>query len=130
MDISQAFDKTLKDFNLTAREVAEKAGIREGVISKFRNSRQTVQTDTLDKLLNALNNEAKIYFCSLLVEKKIDLDLIIAEMDNVTLSKLLLIASERINPKENPKEENSSDNKITESDDKKDKNEVFATEFK
>lgn len=120
MDIARAFDKTLKDLNLSAREVAEKAGLREGVISKFRNYRQTVQTDTLDKLLGALDDEAKIYFCSLLVEKDIDLEMIVSRMDVATISKLLLIIADRISPQENKqakdKNQESEDIKIESND--------------
>lgn len=98
MDISQALDKTLKDCSLSAREVAEKAGIDEGVISKFRNSRKRVYTDTLDKILGALNDEAKIYLFGLLLGKEINLKMIVAGMDAATLSELLLIIADRISP--------------------------------
>lgn len=100
MDIAGAFDKTLKHCKLSAREVAERAGMDEGVVSKFRNRRQRIYTDTLEKLLDGLNDEAKIYFFSLLFGKKIDLEMIVADMDDATVSNLFLIAANKISSKQ------------------------------
>jgi len=130
LNISPAFDKTLKRFNLSAKELAEKAGVTEGVISKFRNSRKRVYTDTLDKLLGALSKEAKIYFFSLLIEEAIDLDLIIARMDNSTLSKLLFIAADKINPEkkqETSKRDTESENLQIQEDDREDQTQVVVS---
>lgn len=123
MDISQAFDKTLKDLNLSAREIAEKAGIGEGVISNFRNSRKRVYTDTLDKLLAALSDEAKIYFFGLLLGKEINLEMIVAGMDAATLSKLLFIIADKISPQE----KKQTRDKKAQPEDKTNKNQVVVT---
>jgi len=96
---------------LSAKEVAEKSGVTEGVISKFRNSKKTVQTDTLDKLLNALDKEAKIYFFSLLVEEELDIKMIVSQMDAATLSELLLVIADKIHPKKNSKSNEIADKK-------------------
>lgn len=129
MDISRSFDKTLKKFNLSAREVAQESGVTEGVISKFRNSRQTIQTDTFDKLMSVLSDEAKIYFFSLLLGKEINIEMLVSGMDAATLSELLLIIANKINPKkkkQTEKKDTKSEISTIEDSDQEDKARVIA----
>lgn len=129
MDISRSFDKTLKKFNLSAREVAQESGVTEGVISKFRNSRQTIQTDTFDKLMSVLSDEAKIYFFSLLLGKEINIEMLVSGMDAATLSELLLIIANKINPKkkkQTEKKDTKPEVSTIEDSDQEDKARVIA----
>ena len=66
MNLSEAFDKSLRKFKITAKWLSEKSGVSEKMISLFRNSRQRIYTDSLEKLINALPSEARLYFFSLL----------------------------------------------------------------
>ncbi len=62
MKISQAFDKTLKNFGINARRLSEQSGVSEKMISLFRNDRQRIYSDSFEKLLDALPLEARLYF--------------------------------------------------------------------
>ena len=98
MNLSQAFDKTLKDLNISARWLSRKSGVGERMISSFRNSRQRIYSDTLDKLIDALPLNAKKHFFGLLLGNKISLEELVAEMDEAGLSALLLLIAARISP--------------------------------
>ena len=69
MNLSEAFDKSLRKFKITARWLSEKSGVSEKMISLFRNSRQRIYTDSLEKLIDAFPPEARLYFFSLLSEE-------------------------------------------------------------
>ena len=62
MKISQAFNKTLKNFGINARRLSEQSGVSEKMISLFRNDRQRIYSDSFEKLLDALPLEARLYF--------------------------------------------------------------------
>ena len=71
MNISQAFDKTLKNFGINARRLSEQSGVSEKMISLFRNERQRIYSDSFEKLLDALPLEARLYFLIQLSEGKL-----------------------------------------------------------
>ncbi|NJL57251.1 helix-turn-helix transcriptional regulator [bacterium] len=62
MDFSSALDKTLKEFDITARELAARSGVAESSISRFRRGERDMHCDGLERLLAALPVEARNYF--------------------------------------------------------------------
>lgn len=68
MKISAAFDKTLEKFDISGKALALQSGVSEQMISGFRNDKQQIKTDSLEKLLLALTPEARNYFSFLLFE--------------------------------------------------------------
>jgi transcriptional regulator with XRE-family HTH domain len=65
MDYSQAFKRTLFEFGITGAELSRMSGVSPQQISAFRNGKQGVSTDTLQKLLEALDPKARAYFYQL-----------------------------------------------------------------
>lgn len=66
MKLSQAFDKTLRDFGINAKWLSERSGVSEKMISLFRNDKQRIYSDSLEKLLEALPGDARRYFFDLI----------------------------------------------------------------
>jgi transcriptional regulator with XRE-family HTH domain len=60
MNFSAAFDLTLKEFGLTGKSIATKAGLREATVSNFRNGGD-IRKESLEKLIEALPADAKQY---------------------------------------------------------------------
>jgi transcriptional regulator with XRE-family HTH domain len=71
LDISQAFNKTLKTFEIRAKDISEKSGVSEKQISMFRNGRQRLNSDALQSLLEVLPLEARLYFLIQLSEGRL-----------------------------------------------------------
>ncbi|WP_190554277.1 helix-turn-helix transcriptional regulator [Trichocoleus sp. FACHB-591] len=90
MNFSQALDRTLEEFGISAKWLAERAGVSQQMISQFRNGQQRVYNDSLEKMLAHLPSEAKQYFFSQLGASSSGLEAAIEEMDNDQLSHLLL----------------------------------------
>jgi transcriptional regulator with XRE-family HTH domain len=68
MNFSDSFDETLKQFKLTAKDLAGKSGVAESSISRFRRGEREIQSDSLERLISALPQDAKQYlFCKLLI---------------------------------------------------------------
>ena len=62
-----AFDRTLKEFGISAKWLSQKTGISQQSISKFRNGHCPMNTDNLQALLSQLPFEAKERFFTLLL---------------------------------------------------------------
>lgn len=68
MKFSEAFNQTLVEFNLSAKDIAQEAGIREATLSEYRNGKRQIHTDNLERLIQALPPDAKQYlFCKILI---------------------------------------------------------------
>ncbi len=65
MNSRDAFFQTLDRFGIVAAEVSRKSCVPPEVISKYRNSKQSLRLDTFDKMLNALPEEARFYYFAL-----------------------------------------------------------------
>lgn len=57
----EAFDLTVKQFNLKAKELAAQSGVSESSISRYRKGEQSLSTDALDNLMAALPHQARQY---------------------------------------------------------------------
>lgn len=66
MDPRDALDATIKHFGLTAKTLAEAAGIGDERLSKYRNKVQDMHSTTVFKLVAALPRTARFYFYSLI----------------------------------------------------------------
>jgi transcriptional regulator with XRE-family HTH domain len=64
MGYREAFDETVKFFDLRAADIADKSGVGENQISRFRNGKTDLQTSSLEKLIGSLPSNAKAYFYS------------------------------------------------------------------
>ncbi|NET57578.1 MAG: hypothetical protein F6K47_15865 [Symploca sp. SIO2E6] len=72
MDWGKAFDKTLREYKISARWLSEQISQRgksfsQQSISTFRNSKGPVTTDSLSLLLGELPIDAVLYFFSLVI---------------------------------------------------------------
>lgn len=65
MNFSLAFNLTLNQFDISAKDLAQRSGILEPTISRFRNGHQ-IKTETLSRLLECLTVHQRDYFFSLL----------------------------------------------------------------
>lgn len=63
----EAFDQTAVNFKITNVWFAEKAGVSESSISRFRRGKQNLSTDDLDVLLATLSEEERQFYYSLLL---------------------------------------------------------------
>jgi len=56
--ICNIFDQTLKRYRIRATALSERAGVSNGLISDFRRGRKATTTDTLEKILEAMEELA------------------------------------------------------------------------
>ena len=72
MDFSKAFDQTLVEFDLNARDIANESGVAEASISRFRSGKKDITTSSFGKLLSALPTDAQQHLCFKLLVKDMD----------------------------------------------------------
>jgi transcriptional regulator with XRE-family HTH domain len=81
MKIHQCFDRVLKQYNITGKQLSEVSGVTQAAISDFRNGKKNPGTDTLDRLLAALKEispQASLQLCFLMAGEEIDLVKLVA----------------------------------------------------
>lgn len=71
MKFAEAFRQTMFYFNLSGVEIAEKSGMSAAQISNFRHGKN-LRIDTLERILNALPPEAKVYMLNLVAQGSSD----------------------------------------------------------
>jgi transcriptional regulator with XRE-family HTH domain len=62
MTFANALKHTMTEFGLTGAQLAEKSGVSKNTVSAFRQGRQSLTVDNLEKLLGAMPQEARSYF--------------------------------------------------------------------
>lgn len=96
--LCHAFDVTLKKFDIKGLHLAEEADVSTGMISNFRNDTNAITTDSLEKLLAALPDEAFAFWLSQVahnrsleefVESPIALRSFVHKLDNYAAAELL-----------------------------------------
>lgn len=92
MDFSAAFDQTLIKFGIRARDIAERSGVPENTISRFRKGKQDIKATSLTRLLEALPQEARYHLY---------LNMLIEEMDQVTMANMLTVIAHRLKGDDN-----------------------------
>lgn len=62
MNMSKAFDQTLIAFEIKASDLAERSGVHESDISRFRNGKTNVGHKKIEQLLSAFTDTQLDYF--------------------------------------------------------------------
>lgn len=75
---SEALNLTLEHYKIPAKELSQRSGVAEAIISDFRRGKTLPRIDTIERLINALPQEAKNYmlfsgFLSKLTDKDLSL---------------------------------------------------------
>lgn len=96
--ISIAFDRTLDKFGISNAWLSRESGVNHQMISRFRNSKGQVQTDTLERLLSPLPREAKNYLFSQLLGCSLapDLGLLVESLSSDDLHDLFDLLAQRV----------------------------------
>ncbi|AKG24876.1 hypothetical protein [Calothrix sp. 336/3] len=106
MNFSQALDKTLDKFSISAKWLSEKTGVSQQMISGFRRGNQRIYSDSLEKILAGLPTDARNYLLFQLAEvdtNKVDLRSLIAQAPPEQKAEVLhLIADSFANHNRNP----------------------------
>jgi DNA-binding Xre family transcriptional regulator len=92
------FDQTLKRYRIKAVELSERAGVSSALISDFRNDRKATTTDTLERLLEAMEELApgsKDYFYYQLTGSK-NLVELVSNVPDEQLAVLIDIVADRL----------------------------------
>jgi transcriptional regulator with XRE-family HTH domain len=96
----QHFDKTLKEFGITGKKLAEVSGFSMTHISEFRHGKTNPSCEALERLLNGADQikpGAKRYFCQLLAgETPQAMKTEIETMDSQQLARLLFTIAGRL----------------------------------
>jgi transcriptional regulator with XRE-family HTH domain len=71
MKFADAFRETLFRFELTGKEIAERSGLSPAQISEFRNGKN-LRIDSVEKILDALPQEARNYMLKLVASKGVE----------------------------------------------------------
>lgn len=105
MNFGIAFNETIRKFSIKAITLSENAGVSTGVISRFRSGFKAVNTDSLEKLLMALDDDAFRYFLMQLAEargihialqEKIPTSELVGHLDDVETATLLHAVASKI----------------------------------
>jgi hypothetical protein len=103
--LCHAFEATLKEFDIKGLYLAEEAGVSTGMISHFRNDTHAITTDSLEKLLAVLPDEAFAFWLSQVahnrhleefVESPIALNSFVHKLDNQGAAELLAAIADRL----------------------------------
>lgn len=94
MNFSQALDSTLEKYGISAKWLSEQSGVSQQMISGFRNGKQRIYSDSLEKLLAALPGEVRAYFFGLLGAG--NLESAVSEMSDGELADLLVLLARRL----------------------------------
>lgn len=65
MKFSEALDKTLNGYGISAKWLSEQSGVSMQMISNFRNGKQRVYSDSLEAMIQALPVQARRYLYGL-----------------------------------------------------------------
>ena len=68
---NKAFDQVLREFNISAKQLAKESGVTEQTISQFRKGRNDATTRILNRLLESLPYDARERFFSLLLRNPV-----------------------------------------------------------
>ncbi len=71
MKFSEAIDRTLDTYSISAKWLSEQSGVSQQMISQFRKGKQRVYSDSLEVIITALPFDAKQYLFSLLLGEQL-----------------------------------------------------------
>lgn len=104
MNIGIAFSRTMERFGLKSKDVEKGAKVSHGVISRFKGG-GPINTDSLEKLLDILDDEAFQYFQNelasarklrLVLQEPTDLSTLVGHLTEQELSQLLYEIASRL----------------------------------
>lgn len=75
MKFSEALDKTLDGYGISAKWLSEQSGVSMQMISNFRNGKQRVYSDSLEAMIQALPVQARRYLYGLVSNDRTVLNL-------------------------------------------------------
>ncbi|MEO0770109.1 MAG: hypothetical protein AAFY72_11885 [Cyanobacteria bacterium J06649_4] len=119
--LCHAFDTTLKEFKIKGLHLAKESEISTGAISNFRNDTNAITTDSLEKLLAALSDEAFAFWLSQVahnrnleefVKSPVALRSFVHKLDNHAAAELLSALAAKLRestPKQAPSEDLSKE---------------------
>jgi DNA-binding Xre family transcriptional regulator len=113
MNLNKAFDQTLKDFGISAKWLSECSGVAPQIISDFRRGKKAIQTDSLEKLLDALPVEVQTHFFSVFLGGQIAPEKVVALMDTDQLSSMLFAIAESLKNRRRNTDEKSDRQLVT-----------------
>ena len=96
--LCSAFDATLKKFGIKGLTLAEEADVTSSMISNFRHDASAITTDSLEKMLASLSDDAFSYWISQLihyrgleqlVESPVALNALVEQLDEAATAELL-----------------------------------------
>ena len=96
VNFSEALDKALERYGISAKWLSEQSGVSQQMISQFRNGKQRIYSDSLEKLLAALPGEVRDYYFGLLGGNS-NLEAAITSMTDAEVSDLLILLAKRFN---------------------------------
>ena len=96
--LNDAFNKSLDRYGIKNVWLARESGVNEKMISRFRNGRTTIQTDTLQKLLDSLPSEAKTYYFSQLMGSSFtpNLEILVENLSSDDMHNLFDLLADRV----------------------------------
>ncbi|MBD2078416.1 hypothetical protein [Leptolyngbya sp. FACHB-17] len=109
MNFAQALDQTLEEFGISGKWLSERSGVSQQMISGFRKGNQRVYSDSLEKIIATLPNDARQHFFGLLgsrvpeqsgtssnITSVVDLASVVERLDKRQLAGLLCAIADRI----------------------------------
>ena len=113
MNFNKSLDATLKEFKINAKNLAEKSGVTPQSISEFRRGKKSIQTDSLEKLLEFLPFEAKVYFFGLLLGEKISTEKLVASMNQEQIAELMIAIAKKMKDSIKPSDDGKNSNQAS-----------------
>lgn len=106
MNLSKSFDRTLERYGITGKWLHEASGLSEKMISNFRNGKARVWSDSLERMVEVLPEEAQQYFFQTLSSSSTpieqlcpDLEEMIEEMEPKALASVLSAIASKLSPR-------------------------------
>jgi transcriptional regulator with XRE-family HTH domain len=100
MRFHEAFDETLKECGITAKWLAQQAGLTPNTISEFRRGKKSLGVENFEKLLYSLPKEVQEHFQKKIFVSSIpedgDIWAKIDSMSTKELSQLIIAIAQRI----------------------------------
>jgi DNA-binding Xre family transcriptional regulator len=73
MKIRESLIQALDRFDVRSKTLADASGLSQSQLSHFRSGRKGLEIENLEKLIDVLEPEVQLYFCSLLAGSTLDL---------------------------------------------------------
>jgi transcriptional regulator with XRE-family HTH domain len=61
MKFCEALDLTLREFNISGKELSQQSGVAESSISRYRRGERDIQAESLERMIQALPASAQHY---------------------------------------------------------------------